>query len=48
MQAPPQLYEKTKENLEKKMAELFEEGDFLDVTDPALSQVAVSLIVKFK
>lgn len=38
MQAPAELRELTKGNLIKTMAELVEEDEVLDVTDPALYQ----------
>jgi len=48
MQAPKVLQEATKANLDKTMAELVEEGNVLDVTDPSLPNIAVQIVIKFK
>ncbi len=45
-QAPPQLYESTKDNLDKALSELLEDGAELDVTDRGLP-FTLSLRVKF-
>mmetsp|Transcript_16079 Transcript_16079/g.22349 ORF Transcript_16079/g.22349 Transcript_16079/m.22349 type:complete len:117 (-) Transcript_16079:25-375(-) len=45
MQAPPSLMELTKPNLTKKLSELVDDGDVIDVTDPVLPSVAVHIIV---
>ncbi|TGZ85071.1 hypothetical protein EX30DRAFT_368187 [Ascodesmis nigricans] len=46
-QAPVQLFESTKANLEKKVNELMQSGDVIDVTDPGLPfSVSVEIIFK--
>jgi len=47
MQSPASLQEATKPNLIKTMGELVEEGDVLDITDPALPNIAVNIRIKF-
>lgn len=47
MQAPKALQESTKVNLSKKMSDLIEEGDILDITDPSLPNVAVNIKIKW-
>ncbi|PRP78028.1 hypothetical protein PROFUN_14728 [Planoprotostelium fungivorum] len=43
MQAPKALLEATTPNLSKKLNELFQSGDTLDITDPLLSSAAITL-----
>nr|ODN95995.1 ubiquitin-activating enzyme E1 C [Cryptococcus depauperatus CBS 7855] len=43
---PPDMYEATKDNLEKPLSELLEDGDTVVVVDPALP-VSASITVKF-
>lgn len=45
-QAPPQLYEATKPNLEKTLPELLEEGEEIVVTDPNLP-FSLTVAVKY-
>lgn len=47
MQAPKVLQDATAPNLEKKMKELVEEGDVLDITDPSLPNIAVNIRIKW-
>lgn len=46
MQAPKVLQEATKPNLEKKISELVDDGEFITVTDAALP-VSLQLCVKW-
>jgi ubiquitin-activating enzyme E1 C len=45
-QAPPQLYDLTKGNLEKLMVDLVTEGDEVVVTDPALP-FTLNVVIKY-
>jgi len=47
MQAPPPLQQATKCNLPKPLRDLIADGDILDVTDPSLPNVAVTIRVRF-
>ncbi len=47
MQAPKALQEATKHNLDKKLKELVEEEDVLDITDPSLPNIAVNMKIKW-
>jgi hypothetical protein len=46
-QAPPQLHELTKGNLEKLMVDLVSEGDEVVVTDPALP-FTLNVVIKYE
>jgi ubiquitin-activating enzyme E1 C len=48
MQAPPQLHELTKPNLERHLNELFHDGESLAITDPSLANVGVSVILSLQ
>lgn len=47
LQAPPQLEEATRPNLEKTLAELMQSGDVVTVTDAGLP-FSLDLVVKFE
>lgn len=47
MQRPPQLEAALRKNLERPLQELFESGELLTLTDPALRDIALSLQVHF-
>jgi ubiquitin-activating enzyme E1 C len=46
-QAPPQLHDLTKGNLEKLMVDLVSEGDEVVVTDPALP-FTLNVVIKYQ
>jgi ubiquitin-activating enzyme E1 C len=48
MQKPPSLAAKLRVNLSKPLAELIEDGEVLTITDPALSEVSLSLQITFE
>jgi len=47
MQAPRQLEEATRPNLDKILKDLIIEGDILDITDPSLPNIALNVKVKW-
>lgn len=47
MQRPPQLEAALRRNLQRPLQELFESGELLTVTDPALGDVPLTLQVHF-
>jgi len=47
MQAPPPLQQATMANLPKPLRELISDGDVLDVTDPSLPNLAVTIRMRF-
>jgi len=47
MQFPPSLEASTRPNLSKTLNELIPGGQALDITDPVLPNVVLSVIVKF-
>lgn len=47
MQRPPQLEAALRRNLQRPVQELFESGELLTVTDPALGDVPLTLQVHF-
>jgi len=47
MQAPQVLQDATKANLEKRLRELIEEEDVLDITDPSLPNIAINVKIRW-